>query len=217
MKEIKLNPSMVSYIKANILPQYDRNDEGHGINHINYVIDRSLKFAEQFENINYNMVYTIAAYHDIAHSVDKRKHEILSAEMFYENMDMNVFFSEDERILIKEAIEDHRASADFVPRSIYGKIVSSADRSTNVKDFFQRTHAYTLKHFPDFSKKEMIARAYEHAMKKYGEEGYAKHYVNDAEYKRFRDTINFLINNRDMFNRFYEECNNVNTERGTFD
>ena len=36
--------------------------------------------------------------------------------------------------IIKEAIEDHRASAKNEPRSIYGKIVSTADRNNTVED-----------------------------------------------------------------------------------
>ena len=31
------------YIENNIFPLYAKNDEGHGIKHINYVVKRSLK------------------------------------------------------------------------------------------------------------------------------------------------------------------------------
>ena len=37
---------------------------------------------------------------------------------------MENYFSLAERIVIKEAIEDHRASAKSEPRSIYGKILA---------------------------------------------------------------------------------------------
>ena len=42
------------------------NDNGHGVEQAIYVVDRSMNFADQIENINYEMVYVIAAYHDVA-------------------------------------------------------------------------------------------------------------------------------------------------------
>ena len=99
-------------------------------------------------------------YHDIAHHIDKARHEILSAEIFYKDEEMKRFFTEDERLIIKQAIEDHRASSDSYPRSDYGKIISSADRSTDIDDFLRRTHSYTLKHFPNCTNKEMLKRAH---------------------------------------------------------
>ena len=58
MKEI--NKQLQQYIEEKIYPIYDKNDSGHGIEHIKYVIKRSFEFANQFENIDLNMVYAIA-------------------------------------------------------------------------------------------------------------------------------------------------------------
>ena len=200
---------MKNYIEKNILPLYEKNDSGHGIEHIRYVTERCLRFAEQFDGINTDMLFAIAAFHDIAHHIDKKSHETLSAKMFYENEDMKAFFSNEERLIIKEAIEDHRASADHTPRSDYGKIISSADRSTDAEEFLRRTHAYTLKHQPDFTEDEMIERAYSHTKEKYGREGYAKHYVEDTEYSAFRQKINLLLNDKELFEQRYRKINNI--------
>lgn len=200
---------MKNYIETKILPLYDNNDSGHGIEHIRYVTERCMRFAEQFEKINTDMLYAIAAFHDIAHHIDKKNHELLSAKMFYENEDMKAFFSEKERIIIKEAIEDHRASANHTPRSDYGKIISSADRSTDVDDFLRRTHAYTLKHQPNCTEAEMIERAYLHTQEKYGSEGYAKHYVKDDEYDAFKEEINLLLNDKKLFEQKYSEATEI--------
>ncbi len=204
-----INKDLEKYIKNEILPQYEKNDSGHSLEHIDYVLKRCFKFSEQFGNIDFNILYTIATFHDIAHHIDKKNHEKLSAEIFYNNEKMKEFFSEEERILIKEAIEDHRASANTEPRSDYGKIISSADRSTDIDDFLRRTHAYTLKHFPDCTKKEMLKRAYEHTEQKYGKEGYAKHYVNDEEYEKFREEINLLLQDSGKFKDRYYKVNNI--------
>lgn len=204
-----MNVSLISYIQTYILPEYTKNDSGHGIEHINYVIDRCFRFAEQFDNIDLDMLYTIAAFHDIAHHIDKKNHETLSAQIFYENNDMKQFFTEEQRIIIKEGIEDHRASSDKVPRSDYGKIISSADRSTDIDDFLKRTHAYTLKHNPNSTVDEMLERAYNHTKDKYGNNGYAKHYVVDNDYIDFRNKILELINDKEKFNYKYLQTNNI--------
>lgn len=204
-----INKDLENYIKNEILTRYEKNDNGHSIEHINYVLKRCFKFAEQFENIDLNVLYTIATFHDIAHHIDKKNHEKLSAEIFYNNEKMKKFFTDEERIIIKDAIEDHRASANTEPRSDYGKIISSADRSTDIDDFLRRTHAYTLKHFPDSTKQEMIERAYEHTEQKYGKSGYAKHYVKDEEYENFRENINSLLLNKENFTKKYYKTNNI--------
>ena len=197
------------YIEENIFPQYLQNEIGHGLEHIQYVINRCMKFAEQFDNIDFNILYTIAAFHDIGHHIDKNKHEIVSAQIFYENLDMKCFFTEEQRILIKEGIEDHRASSDSIPRSDYGKIISSADRSTDVSEFLKRTHAFTLKHQPDCTVEDMIERAYNHTKDKYGDSGYAKSYVVDEEYNQFKNKILELLNDKENFREYYIKVNSL--------
>ncbi len=199
----KINTDLYEYLNIYIFPQYTLNDSGHGAEHINYVIRRCLNFAEQFENLNVNILYTAAVFHDIAHHIDKNNHEKLSAEMFYDNEAMKSFFTNEERLQIKEAIEDHRASSSAEPRSIYGKILSSADRSTDVDKFLRRTHAYTLKHQPDSSYDEIITRAYNHTKEKYGENGYAKSYVNDFQFDCFINTIAEILKDKKVFEKRY--------------
>lgn len=206
---MNINKDLENYIKNEILPQYKKNDSGHSLEHIDYVLKRCFKFSEQFQNIDFNILYTIATFHDIAHHIDKANHEKLSAEVFYNDEKMKEYFKESERNLIKEAIEDHRASSDSSPRSDYGKIISSADRSTDIDDFLRRTHAYTLKHFPDCTKEEMLKRAYEHTEQKYGKSGYAKHYVKDEEYENFREEINLLLQDLENFKIKYFKTNNL--------
>ncbi len=204
-----INKDLKNYIETNILPLYSKNDGGHGIEHINYVTERCFRFLSQFDNLDSNIIYTIASFHDIAHHIDKKNHETLSAKSFFENEDMKTFFSKEERILIKEAIEDHRASSELPPRSIYGKIISSADRSTDIDEFLRRTHKYTLKHFPQCTVPEMVDRAYTHTQEKYGKNGYAKHYVDDPEYDNFRENINRLLSDRFLFETKYKEINKI--------
>ncbi len=204
-----MNNNLKEYIENYIFPEYSKNDSGHGIEHINYVIDRCFKFARQFENIDFDMLYTAAAFHDIAHHIDKENHEKLSAQIFFENYEMKRFFTEEQRIIIKEGIEDHRASSERTPRSDYGKILSSADRSTSVEEFLRRTHAYTLKHYDNLSLNEIIERGYIHTKEKYGKSGYAKSYVIDEEYNNFKRHIDEMINDKEYFLQTYRKVNNL--------
>ncbi len=207
--EEKIRKELKEYIENHIFPIYEKNDVGHGLDHIQYVIKRSLEFSSQFEGVDVEMVYTIAAFHDIAHHIDKDQHEVLSAKMFYENEDMKKFFDEEKRQIIKEAIEDHRASLEYEPRTVYGKIVSSADRNTDINSVLQRTHAYTMKHYPNSSLSEMIQRAYYHITKKFGKDGYAKSYCYDKDFEDFKKKIEDFIQNEYEFATQYMKVNQV--------
>ncbi len=49
---------------------------------------------------------------------------------------------------MREAVEDHRASTDHEPRSLYGKIVAEADRIIDPDTTLRRTVQYGLKQNP---------------------------------------------------------------------
>ncbi len=196
---MKINNELKKYIEENIFPEYSKNEPAHNINHIKYVIDRSLKFADTVPDINYNMVYTIAAYHDIGHHIDSKKHEIISGDIMSKDENLKKFFSDEELKIIKEAIEDHRASSDHEPRSIYGKIVSTADRNNTVEACLRRSYTYGKKLEPDSTDEELFERAHKHLNMKFGENGYAKFFFKDEEYETFLKEIRELLSNKELF------------------
>lgn len=199
----EITPELVQYIEAAVFPQYAKNDRGHQLDHISYVIRRSLLFMEQFESLNADMVYTVAAYHDVAHHISKDEHEVLSAQVLWNDAELKRFFTDEQRRIMKEAVEDHRASLEYPPRSSYGEIVSSADRSTDIDGFLKRTHGYSLKHFPGYDREMRIERCYQHMKDKYGDGGYAKSYVRDDEYILFLQTIRQLLADKEAFRARY--------------
>ncbi len=196
---MELNKDLKKYIEENIFPEYAKNDKGHNIEHIKYVINRSLKFADTVPNINYNIVYTVASYHDIGHHIDPKKHELVSGEIMYNDMHLKNFFSDEELKIIREAIEEHRASADHTPRNIYGKIVSTADRNNTVEACLRRSYFYGKRLEPDATDEELFNRAYEHLKLKFGENGYAKFYFKDEEYEKFLKDIRELLSDKKVF------------------
>ena len=168
-----LNLKLIEYIENNIFPEYSKNEKAHDINHIIYVINHAFSISKNYE-VDLNLIYTIAAFHDIGHHIDKEKHEIISADIMNNDKVLKEFFSNDELLLIKEAIEDHRASSSRIPRSIYGKIVSAADKNLTVDIAITRTYLYNRKYFPNLNEEELYEEIYNHLNEKFGKNGYAK-------------------------------------------
>lgn len=196
---MKISNALEEYIQNNIFPIYNKNDQGHNLEHIKYVINRSIKFADTIPDIDYNIVYTVAAYHDIGHHIDPKKHELISAEIMYADDKLKEFFNDEERIIIKEAIEDHRASSKHEPRSIYGKIVSTADRNNTVESCLRRSYSYNKKLHPEYNDEQIFEDCHYYLNDKFGENGYAKSYFKDEEYEKFLTDIRDILANKDRF------------------
>ena len=197
---MKINNDLQRYIEEKVFPEYDKNEKGHSIEHIKHVIDRSFELVEENDlDVDLNIVYTVAAYHDIGHHIDSKKHEVISADIMSKDKNLLKFFDENQLIIIKEAIEDHRASAKSDPRSIYGKIVSSADRNNMVEDCLKRTYAYGKKQTPDATDEELFLRAYDVLVNKFGENGYAKFYFKDKKYETFLKELRELLSDKERY------------------
>lgn len=204
---LKVNDQLKKYIGEQIIDEYKLNDEGHNINHINYVLKRAIEIS-QFYSVNINILYTCVMFHDITCHINRDFHEKLSAERAYHDKFLQQFFSSLEMNMIKEAIEDHRASLQREPRNLYGKILSSADRKVDIYQYLHDSISYDIKKNPTHSKQMAIMNSYEFAIKKYGKDGYAikKIYVNDEKYKQFLNHLQYLIENK---NQYFEIASDV--------
>ena len=197
---MNIDEDLKKYIEEYIFPEYDKNEKAHGIEHIKYVIGRSLELVEENNlDVNPNIIYTVAAYHDIAHHIDRKNHEKLSAQIMYEDKNLERFFNPDELVIIRDAIEDHRASMEGEPRTVYGKIVSSADRNNTVEMCLRRTYSYGKKLDPEASDDVLFLRAYDVLNKKFGIGGYAKFYFRDKTYEEFLTELRELLADQDKF------------------
>lgn len=204
-----------NYINTQILPKYTKNTNGHDIEHIKYVIDRSLRFATQISDqtdINFDMVYTIAAYHDLGHATDPSNHEFVSAEMLLQDTSLKRWFNDTQILVMYGAIIDHRASTRNDPSSIYGKIVSSADRSTSLDDIMTRSYAYHKYQHPTADFDQIAHESFQHIKAKFGDNGYAieKMYFADPEYDLFLDKIKMATENFNVFRVLFADANNMN-------
>lgn len=168
----KIRPEVVDYIEREIVPQYAKL-KGHTEDHIAQVIERSLIFAQQAPEVDLTMVYVIAAYHDLGRLIDNETHNIESAKMLLADKFLKSQFTKAEMKTMAEAVEDHRASLGREPRSIYGKIVSSADRNPSVEGMLKRAYDYNRSLHPNLSEDEVIEDVRIHLRAKYAPDGYA--------------------------------------------
>ena len=196
----KVDTKLKEYINEIILPEYNLNDEGHNANHIKYVLKRAFEIIDGYD-INLDILYTCVCFHDIECNIDRENHEILSAKRVLKDEFLNSYFNTKEIRIIAEAVEDHRASLEYVPRNIYGKILSSADRKVEIKQYLIASISYAKNKHLEFTKEEIIERSYLFAIKKFGKNGYAinKSYVEDVRYKKFLKDIQYLIDNKEIF------------------
>lgn len=201
MEEIK--KELKKYIEDKVLAQYDINNiGGHGKEHIKDVIQRSFELIKEFNlEVDANMVFVIAAYHDIGYKEDKENHEKVSAEKFLEDEEIKKFFNEEQIQIISEAIVDHRASLEYEARSIYGKIVSSADREISVENMLKRSFLYQSDKHKDESPSTMqvIEYSFKKLSSKFGKGGYAKMYYPDKKYKEYLNEMQELLEHKEKF------------------
>lgn len=199
---------LMEFIETEILPRYANFDQGHRLSHVNNVIRQSLDLARKI-GADINMAYTIAAYHDLGLEGPRAIHHVTSGKILLADNRLRRWFSTDKIKIMKEAVEDHRASASHAPRSIYGKIVAEADRELDPMVVFKRTILYGKDHYSEMSKEQQWKRFTEHLKDKYSNTGYIKLWIpgssNEKKLKEIRDYINNPVKLREIFDQMFEE------------
>ena len=180
-----VNKELRQYIENEILPRYATyHDKAHSTSHILSVIEESFAICSRLDLFSLNaalydskpldpdMVYTIAAYHDIGICEGREFHHITSGRMLVEDQKLRTWFSEEEIQTMKEAVEDHRASKCESPRSLYGRVVSEADKKIDPDEIIGRTILFGHDHYPELSPSQQYERNITHLHEKYGDGGY---------------------------------------------
>lgn len=178
-----IKQEILEYVQKNILPVYESFDKAHNLEHVNKVIKNSMQIAVDYD-VDIDMVYVIAAYHDVGLPKGRKDHERHSAEIMLADETLKKWFAENALAQMAEAIEDHRASSDRAPRSIYGKIVAEADRDIEYTTIITRVIQYSLEHYHDHTPDQHYTRCCEHVQEKYGENGYLKLWLNTEGNKK---------------------------------
>ena len=204
-----MDKSLREYVEGRIIPMYDGFDAGHGREHVNAVVTEALRLAA-FYDVNEEMVYAAAAYHDTGLCVDRKTHHLESGRIIREDRELERWFTREQIEVIAQAAEDHRASSDHEPRTIYGKIIAEADRQIIPESIILRTVQYGFKHYPELDKEGHWARTCEHMAEKYDVGGYLKLWIPESRnadgLARLRDIIHEKSRLRAMFEAAYSDC-----------
>lgn len=197
---------MKKYIEENIIPRYDSFDAAHRRDHVRYVISQSLELARYYD-VNEDMVYAIAAYHDTGLEVDRKTHHLESGRIVRQDSKLRQWFTPEQIEVMAQAVEDHRASSDHQPRSIYGKIVAEADRQIDEETIIRRTIQYGLSHYPELDREGHWERTLEHLLEKYAEGGYLRLWIpespNAARLRELQEKIKDRQALRALFETIY--------------
>lgn len=200
--------TLKEYIESEIIPRYDNFDGAHRRDHVRSVIGQSQELSKYYD-VNPEILYAAAAYHDLGLCEGREKHHLVSGRIIREDKMLLNWFSVEEIEVIAEAAEDHRASNETPPRSIYGKIIAESDRLIDPETVIRRTVQYGFAHYPQMNREQMWERTLTHLQKKYGYGGYLKLWIpessNSCRLEELRKIIADENRLRSMFDCFYNE------------
>ena len=204
---------IMEFVERQILPRYNAFGESHGLRHVTRVIKNSLSLAD-VTGADIDMVYVIAAYHDLGMEGPRAIHHLTSGKILMADARLKKWFNADQLKVMKEAVEDHRASSSRQPRSIYGKIVAEADRDVDVHEIFLRAIQYGKENGPDKTVEEHWERFAQHMDEKYSNNGYIKLWIpnspNEKALKELRNIIEDKKLLRKAFDDIWKEMSEIN-------
>lgn len=170
------------YVWKDVVPRYAAFDpahrEGHAFDVISGVIDLYDRAPDDVRSgLDPELLFVAAACHDLGRINGKEHHHTDSAEIIRADSSLRRWFAPGQIETIAEAAEDHRASLDHEPRSMYGKMVAEADRLIDTDTIIRRTLQYGMSRYPELSEEGQIERALDHLYEKYGQDGYLKLWI----------------------------------------
>lgn len=190
MKSIR--PALIQYVEEEIIPRYATFDRAHREDHVRMVIRQALELADRL-GADAELLYAAAAFHDTGLVEGRERHHLVSGDIIRADARLPEWFTPEQIALIAEAAEDHRASSDHEPRSVYGIILAEADRFIDPETIVLRTIQFSLAHYPDYDREQHYERTITHLKEKYGEGGYLRLWVPDSPNAQRLNTLRQLI------------------------
>ena len=194
-----------TYIECEILPRYDGFDAAHRRDHAEMVIRQSLELADQ-TGADEEMAYVIAAYHDTGLCEGRERHHLVSGRIIRADRNLLRWFTPEQIETMACAAEDHRASAEHAPRTLYGRIVAEADRFIDPETIIRRTVQFGMEHYPDLNKEGHYERMLQHLHEKYGRNGYLKLWFSDSPNAKRLELLRQKIDDEQELHRVFEQC-----------
>ena len=202
---------IMAFVEREIIPRYNNFDKGHGTDHVQTVISQALQLAQHYPEVDTCLLLVAAAYHDLGLVNGREHHHTDSARIIREDERLQQWFNEEEINTIADAAEDHRASSDHEPRTIYGRIVAEADRIIDGETIVRRALQYGMKHEPGLDREGQYRRLMEHMREKYDYGGYLKLLIpqsdNAKRLEEFRRILADEPSFRSLFDTIYDTIN----------
>ena len=198
-----INPDLIEYVEQRIIPRYAAFDSAHREDHARAVIERALELSAHYD-VDINIVYAAAACHDLGLAVDRKTHHLESGRIIRSDTTLAGILGPEGLEAAACAAEDHRASSETAPRSIYGRIVAEADRLIEPLTIIRRTVQYGLDHYPDLDKEGHWQRTLEHLKEKYGDGGYLKLWIPQSSNAARLEELRKIIRDEERLKRIFE-------------
>lgn len=194
---------IMQFVEQEILPRYGAFDRAHSLRHAQSVIAASVRLARHV-GANEDMAYVVAAYHDLGLAGPRAIHHLTSGRILAADRRLRRWFSEAQIQVMREAVEDHRASASKAPRSVYGRIVAEADRELSPDTVMRRTIEYGLDHYPGYGRDEHFRRFRQHLEEKYSSHGYIRLWIPGSENERHLAELRRAIASPDILEERFQ-------------
>ena len=199
-----MRESLKIYLEEQIISRYASFDKAHREDHARAVIKRALDMAEQYPEIDKEVLYTAAACHDLGLEVDRKTHHLESGRIIREDQRLREWFTPEQIEVIAQAAEDHRASAQTPPRSLYGCLVAEADRMIVPETIIRRTVQYGLSHYPELDMEGHWQRTLDHLNEKYAEGGYLHLLIPGSPNEEPLEKLRAIIGNEALLRYIFE-------------
>ena len=206
-----VNLEIMSFLEQQILPRYNAFGHSHGLKHVLRVIKNSLELA-RIVGADQNMAYVIAAYHDLGMEGPRAIHHLTGGKILASDARLKKWFTSEQIKIMKEAVEDHRASSSRTPRSIYGKIVAEADRDLEPQEVFRRAIEFGIENYPEKNEEEQWKRFHKHMIEKYSESGYIRLWLPNSPNAQRLNDIRRTISNETILRKTFLDIYHSITE-----
>ena len=150
------------------------------------------------------MAYVIAAYHDLGMSGPRAVHHLTGGRILNADSRLKKWFNTEQIKIMKEAVEDHRASASRAPRSIYGKIVAEADKDLDPDVVFTRAIQYGIENYPLLDEEQQWKRFVQHMNEKYSARGYIHSWIPGSSNAENLKKIQNIIEQREKLHQIFK-------------
>lgn len=202
---------LMQFVETQILPRYTAFGESHGLRHVLRVI-RNTALLVRVTGADEDMAYVVAAYHDLGMSGPRAVHHLTGGKILQADARLRRWFTPQQIKIMKEAVEDHRASASRQPRSIYGKIVAEADRDLEPSEIFRRCLQYGLENYPEKDKEGQWERFQQHMQEKYSRHGYIRLWIPHSPNEQYLAQLHHIIETPRLLREAFEQTYNALVE-----